>query len=216
MTECKHGTFRTATDGTMNILGHVTLKLTIQNIPCETTLHVVRGLNQEIILGCDWLTAHGGCIDFTDKTFYFQPKIRIKSKESVTIQPKMSMIIQGKCKDKNVVMPTGLNGEIKPSSRLKGIKINSIACTTFDNCVPIAITNTTEEPITIKNGIHMTDFNPFLTGECNKPLNIDSIQNQPTKDEKKEKHSVEFNLEKTKCDEEQLKILKDVLDKNHL
>ena len=211
-----HGKFYTATETEMKIKGHVTLVLYIDNRRCETELHVVQGLNQQVILGCDWLTNHGACIDFRDKTIHFQEKIWIKNIAAVTIEPGMSMLIKGKCINSKLILPSGLNGEIKPTTRSNDrLMVSSVACTAFDNCVAIPITNTSHVPITLRKGRALTQFIPLLEGECKKPLRINKIENDAQNSEKDEKHTVTFNLEKTKCSPEQMKTLKEVLNKNH-
>ena len=216
MTICKHGTFYTATKTVMNVLGHIKLTLNIAGRPCATTLHVVDGLNQEIILGCDWLTTHGACIDFYNQTIRLLPEIGIKSVQSVTIAPGTSIMVTGKCDEKGLILPSGLNGEILKCTKEKHrLIINSIACTTINNCVPVPITNISNKPITIKKGAKLAKFAPLKQGECKKPLNKNDIKKAAKIQKERENHTVQFNLETSKCDATQMKVLREVLNKNH-
>jgi hypothetical protein len=159
-------TFRSASGAEMTPIGTVNLQFYIGSTECETECYVFPKLSQEMILGRSFLNKYQATVDFGLNTFSFQIKATLYPTQSVTLKPRELCVIQAECRDKNIILPTGLHG-IVPQMKLKsGIIFHASAVTSSDNTVPIMVENKSNKSVTVHNTQCIGHFTPLSETQC--------------------------------------------------
>ncbi len=208
--------FRTASGSALKPIGTIVLNFSLGNTICHIKFWVFDHLNQDVILGRDFLQKYHAVIDYSNKTVSFRGRVSLSSAHEHMLKPHETCLVAAVLEDTKCITPTGLHGLVHGRSHSSGLNIEDTVCTVANGCVPILVKNVTSAPIKVTKGQFLSTFVALNESECVRIgdvssrecdfVNINTI---------KTAEPLPFNFTKTNCNEHQLHQLKKCLANHH-
>ena len=163
--------FSSADGKQMQPMGTIFLQFEIERATCHSYFYVFENLAQELVLGRPFLKSYKANIDFEAKKLQFdlhaslkQPLVPSKTEQ---LEPGEICLITAACKSNaEVILPTGLHGQIPTEQRKSGLLIHGVAVTASDNKVPVLVQNTSNMPLKLHKETYIGCFQPMNEHEC--------------------------------------------------
>ena len=157
--------FSTASGETVRPEGEAKITFRIGQAQFTETFYVCKDLINPVILGRRFLSERKAEVDFAKGQIRFRRAAPLMALATTVVQPRRSSLLVASFKD-NQVMPTGLNGTIRPKVKRNGLQVLPTACTASAGKVPLIVTNDTDRPIHIKRGYPLSEFQALEADEC--------------------------------------------------
>ncbi len=160
----------TADGSAMQVLGEITLNITLGRLHSRVKVLVVPQLSQDLILGRPFLQQHKAQIDFSKNRLVLHRQFPLTTRADLTIPANTEVVCLAYISSK-VQLPNGIQGEVvRP--RMKANQAHVVAGSiglTSQNAVPIRLYNFSSQEITIPSHATIASFIPATRDTC--PVN---------------------------------------------
>jgi hypothetical protein len=192
---------RSVTGEKMSLFGRIVLKLRIANRDFFQSFWIA-DMNEECILGCDFLEQHGCCLDMTNKCMMIEdmrvplldrlnddggcgfPCYRVVAMQDTCVEPHTEAIVPAKIMNYNGKSEFGII-EAMPGKATPELLVGKVLTNLPDAVVPVRLANVSNEVRSIKAGSDLAkcELVTCISDESCMESN-DRMKNVPAKDRK--------------------------------
>ena len=193
---------RSVTGEKMSLFGRIVLKLRIANRDFFQSFWIA-DMNEECILGCDFLEQHGCCLDMTNKCMMIEdvrvplldrlnddgghgfPCYRVVAMQDTCVEPHTEVIVPAKIMNYNGKSEFGII-EAMPGKATPELLVGKVLTNLSDAAVPVRLANVSNEVRSIKAGSELAkcELVTHISDESCMECNYDRKKNVPAEDQK--------------------------------